>query len=111
MAAMIGAAFMKLGRAPTTVRILMAGCSRSLAAGNGTLRVRDRGDVLNDRPERAAIRVARPRVALAAARRDPGAHVVDALEEDEASRGAEVPIDCPDVAAEHAVDRRAEGRG
>src|SRR2546422_6423502 len=108
IAAMIGAAFIKLGRAPTTVRIfILRALSRDISARHGTFRLHDRDDLLDNAAQGCAITILGLSGAISADQQDLRLHILNTLEEYEPTSRAEILIHRTDLAAKDTIDRDA----
>src|SRR5438477_3699601 len=101
MAAIIGATFMKFGRAPTTVSTFMT--SRDLSVRHGISGLQQHHNLLDDAVERSSIAPPGLSRTLPPDESQLRRHIRDALEEDEPARPAEVLVDCADPSSEGAV--------
>src|SRR2546426_7770213 len=101
IAAMIGAAFIKLGRAPTTIRIfILRALSLDISTRHGTFRLHDRDDLLDDAAQGGAITILGLGGAISTDQEDLRLHILNALEEYEPTSHAEIMIHRTDLAAE-----------
>src|SRR2546422_6772754 len=111
IAPMIGAAFIKFGRAPTTATIFISRpLSHDISTRRRTFRLHDRDDLLDNSAQGGAIAILGFGGPISSDQEDLRLHIVNTVEEYDPTLHAETMIHRTDLAAKDTIDGDAQSR-